>query len=60
MPNFDIMEGRMQCLIMTAAQKEQGHLANEQKSLKREKTSLSESLANTELTVRLARGIYRA
>lgn len=59
MPNFDIMEGRMQCL-MTEAQKEQGHLANEQKSLKREKTSQSEPLANTELTVRLARGIYRA
>lgn len=60
MPNFDITEGRMQCLIMTAAQKEQGHLANEQKSLKREKTSQSEPLEDRELTVRLARGINRA
>lgn len=57
MPNFDITEGRMQCPIMTSAQKEQGHLAKEQKLL-REKTSQSEPLANSS-PVRLARGIYR-
>lgn len=32
MPNFDIMEGRIKCLLMAAAQNEQrtlGHLAKE-------------------------------
>ena len=40
----------MQCLFMTAAQKEQGHLAKEQKSLRRKKTTQSEPLTNRELT----------
>ena len=48
----------MQCPIMTSAQKEQGHLAKEQKLL-REKTSKSEPLANSSPVI-LARGIYRA
>ena len=46
MPDFDITEGRIQCLLMAAVE----HLAKGQKSLRREKTSQSEPLASRELT----------